>query len=428
MKKGIWALVMVLGLPAIVFAGGYEFGGLGARAIGMGGAFVSLADEWTAIYWNPAGLTQLSGRGVGGYVEYVSLTGEDGNSVANTLIYPWEPPKFSKKGIETSAMLPSLGGWQRRSGWTLAGGLYTPNGNAIDWEDGIKDVKGADINLSYHTQLSVSVGNISLAKEVTDNLSVGAGLNLLYSGFEVEAKKSYSTATASFWNYDFVNKVSGDGTGFEAVAGFLLKPSDNLSIGGVVRSGSILKLKGEAEGSLQGQSLGTATGTEKSDYDQNFSYPTTLGLGTSYKLTSKMTIACDWARTYWSSMKEDIDFDLDTGGPEGTHTTKFLTDRRNDLNWSNTDRLRIGFEYKPDEVWSLRAGLYSSPSPVPADGVDITKLIDVDCRFLTLGAGYKRGDWQVDLAYVNLSGKETLNGVEYEKKGNAVGITGSYRF
>lgn len=33
--------------------------GAGARAAGLGNAFVALADDSTAIYWNPAGLTQL---------------------------------------------------------------------------------------------------------------------------------------------------------------------------------------------------------------------------------------------------------------------------------------------------------------------------------------------------------------------------------
>ena len=145
------------------------------------------------------------------------------------------------------------------------------------------DTTGADINASYHTQLFVSVGNISLAKEVTENLSIGAGLNLLYGKFEIGAEKSYNCSTNGTLNYNFLNKISGDGTGLEGVVGFLLKPSDKLSIGGVVKSGSLLKLEGEGEGSLQGQMLGTATGTEKSDYIQRFSYPTTLGLGTAYR-------------------------------------------------------------------------------------------------------------------------------------------------
>ena len=36
--------------------------GVGARALAMGGAFTALADDATASYWNPAGLTQLERR------------------------------------------------------------------------------------------------------------------------------------------------------------------------------------------------------------------------------------------------------------------------------------------------------------------------------------------------------------------------------
>src|SRR5512140_952171 len=40
---------------------GYQLNitGAGARAAGMGGAFIGVADDATAITWNPAGLTQL---------------------------------------------------------------------------------------------------------------------------------------------------------------------------------------------------------------------------------------------------------------------------------------------------------------------------------------------------------------------------------
>jgi hypothetical protein len=36
--------------------------GVGARALGMGGSFVSVADDASAAYWNPAGLVQLEQR------------------------------------------------------------------------------------------------------------------------------------------------------------------------------------------------------------------------------------------------------------------------------------------------------------------------------------------------------------------------------
>jgi hypothetical protein len=36
--------------------------GIGARSMGMGGACVALADDGTAMFWNPAGLTQVTGH------------------------------------------------------------------------------------------------------------------------------------------------------------------------------------------------------------------------------------------------------------------------------------------------------------------------------------------------------------------------------
>ena len=34
--------------------------GVGARALGMGSVFVSIADDATATYWNPAGLAKIT--------------------------------------------------------------------------------------------------------------------------------------------------------------------------------------------------------------------------------------------------------------------------------------------------------------------------------------------------------------------------------
>ena len=41
-----------------------NFAGVGVRAMGMGGAFVGVADDFTAMYWNPAGLAQMQRREV----------------------------------------------------------------------------------------------------------------------------------------------------------------------------------------------------------------------------------------------------------------------------------------------------------------------------------------------------------------------------
>ena len=63
MKKTFWMLILiiVLALPlnAGRYAGDFMMIGSGVRPLGMGGAFVSLADDGSAIYWNPAGISQI---------------------------------------------------------------------------------------------------------------------------------------------------------------------------------------------------------------------------------------------------------------------------------------------------------------------------------------------------------------------------------
>lgn len=54
MKKLILLLIMVLALQAVPAQAC-----AGARPLGMGGAFIALADDINALYWNPAGLVQL---------------------------------------------------------------------------------------------------------------------------------------------------------------------------------------------------------------------------------------------------------------------------------------------------------------------------------------------------------------------------------
>ncbi len=63
-KKFILAVLLLFysAAQATKYAGEFLYLGLGARALGMGGAFAAVADDVTAIYWNPAGLTSQSQR------------------------------------------------------------------------------------------------------------------------------------------------------------------------------------------------------------------------------------------------------------------------------------------------------------------------------------------------------------------------------
>ncbi|MCH9007654.1 hypothetical protein IIA29_06555, partial [candidate division KSB1 bacterium] len=44
-------------------AGEFLRWGIGAKALGIGRAFTSIADDASALYWNPAGMASLSSQG-----------------------------------------------------------------------------------------------------------------------------------------------------------------------------------------------------------------------------------------------------------------------------------------------------------------------------------------------------------------------------
>ena len=60
------AAALLLTTPAFAdkYAGEFLKAPVGARAIGMGGAFAAVSDDATAPYWNPAGMVYLPYREV----------------------------------------------------------------------------------------------------------------------------------------------------------------------------------------------------------------------------------------------------------------------------------------------------------------------------------------------------------------------------
>ncbi len=60
-SASVSALLAFASLTPNAFAGGFEVGENGTRALGRGGAYVAGVDEPSAVYYNPAGLTRIDG-------------------------------------------------------------------------------------------------------------------------------------------------------------------------------------------------------------------------------------------------------------------------------------------------------------------------------------------------------------------------------
>ncbi|MEW6557848.1 MAG: hypothetical protein AB1349_10925 [Elusimicrobiota bacterium] len=77
--------------------------GVGARALGMGGAFVSVADDATAGYWNPAGLSKLKTVSMGSMMQSLANSEWNLQEISPTyqflsLVVPLNRIRILKKG------------------------------------------------------------------------------------------------------------------------------------------------------------------------------------------------------------------------------------------------------------------------------------------------------------------------------------------
>lgn len=458
LKKGIITIVFLCAATSYALAGGYEGPGLGAKGIGMGGASIGLANEWTAIYWNPAGLAQLQGKGVGVDVSRLCIDGSDGNGVANprmifgptppinqmnidqedvfyrpyagTVGLTNEPETFSSSGASATSnvWLPAIGGYAQVGNYHLGYGAYSPAGYKTDWQNTTNEVTA-----SYNIKMATKVYNISVAKNLTPWVAAGIGLNIVSGDIEKHARKDVHGTNS----YTYEMDGTGDGNDLEWLAGMLFKPSSVLQLGMVYRSGSEVALKGEARVRYP-VPTGTITPPlievqEKANFTRKYNHPATYGLGIAFYAAPKLTITSDLTKTMWSNMKKDVDYDehnvvgVSSGNPIST-PQRVLKDDNKTLDWADVIRFRTGMEYKPNSAWAIRAGLLTDPSPVPDKAISLTNVIDVERIFYTLGASFTKNNLTCDIMYLHGDGERVANNVTYTKTTNEYRLAGQYRF
>lgn len=323
-----------------------------------------------------------------------------------------EPPKFDETKTKSLSPLPSVGGYTQLRGLTLGFGFYLPVGTEIKWDDTINDAL-AEIKAKYNTLIGLSVTNLCLAKQINEKLSLGLGINYLSFTNEKEATKNYTS------NYNYSLKANSSGDGLEGILGVLCKVGEKLKVGLVYRSGSKIEIDGDAKVDHSIPIAGARVNGE-SKFKGNFYHPATYGLGLSYQYLPRLLLACDIARTDWSTTKKDITYT----SPKGSLTNESAKS----LDWKATNRYRFGARYQKDKNLSLSGGFYIDEAPSPDKAQGITGIVDPPLKVISIGTSYKKGSLNYDalLGYGYASRKAA--GLKYEKTAFSTMITVSYLF
>ena len=406
-------LLVLLFTASASFAAGFRLPEAGVKAMGMGFAFTAQADDPSAIYFNPAGLTQLKGQNVMIGVTYVR---ENGNEFTGTT--PVDNQTAIKGETQKSLDFYIPNAYYTRTtadGYIAYGvGIFAPFGLGQEYND-----KNTSIFRNQITKIDLQtiVVNPTIAFKINEALSVGFGVDWMYGKAKLE-KTPWVPGVGNLYNVE----LEGDGDVWGYNFGMLLKPTENFRIGVNYRSKFNLKVKdadvniGNTSPAYASGLLGpTPTSTKGS---ATVAMPATFALGAAYTI-GKLTVEADADWTFWHSFSSlPITINNQVPTLRSTDTPK---------NWEDVVALRIGAEYRITDPLALRAGFYYDPTPVPAATMG-PELPDATRLTYTVGAGYKIGAWTIDVAgmYIDKQDRTVNNQVNSTPAVQGTGFNGTW--
>jgi long-chain fatty acid transport protein len=186
--------------PGTAHAGGFEEPGIGAEAMGRGGAFTAKADDGSALEYNIAGFAQqrgtrltIEGRFSIPNISFQRAGNYPGTASAsqpyNGMPYPTVHDTNKVSAAPLLAISSDFGYFER---WTFAVGLTTPSASDSN-RTFPKTVNGAPGPTRYDLQeanLLVAYPMIAAAVRVTHWLDFGGAVQMVYGHFDLQSEGS----------------------------------------------------------------------------------------------------------------------------------------------------------------------------------------------------------------------------------------------
>ncbi|MGJ8697825.1 MAG: OmpP1/FadL family transporter [Verrucomicrobiaceae bacterium] len=260
-------LALALATTGPLSAVGFRLPNQDPEAIARGNAFTATADNPSALYYNPAGITQLEGQhlSIGVYAisagaEFTSPLG----TAATDTSFQFAPQIYYVNSPEDSP-------------FSYGVGVFAPYGLGLDYGRATPFPTAA-----IEGELLFATVNPTVAYQINPDLSLGFGLALNYS--EISFTRSLGIAPGDF-------TFAGDDMSVGFNAGALWQPVDQWSFGLNFRSSSEMTYRGTST------ALGGVNPTQA-----RIHFPMNLAAGVSYRPTDKWNIevGVDW--TDWDSV------------------------------------------------------------------------------------------------------------------------------
>ncbi len=341
-----------------------------------GMAVVATADNPSAIYFNPAGITQLQGHNLRGGLYGVYLTPSFQSSAGR--FHDEEPlhaiPQlFYAYGMETLPL-------------SFGVGVYSPFGLGTRYpqDTGFR-------TLGTQGKITTDTINPVVAWRVLTNLSIAAGLRVDYA--EADLRQGLVWPSQSLDEFRF--KGSGWGVGYNL--GVLWKPIEQVSLGATFRGPTTINLGGHTEyrndaAFPPGVGAVSAVGPQTVIANGDFPFPLSVVCGLSYRPTPKWNLEFDAQYTDWSALGT-----LTINQAAGNAALGLPKNIPMAFNWEGSWYYELGATRYLGKGWSVSGGYIFNENSVP-DAHYSPLVGDLDRHFFSVGTGFKGKRFDFDVA------------------------------
>ena len=366
------------------FGSGFAIYEQNAKATALGGAQIAGGHSPSAIFYNPAGLSEIQGLQIsfGTTVIHTSFAFTGPETVDS-----WHYTRAKDGRFFPSHFFAAY----NINNWFTAGfGIYTPFGLGSTW--GTDEHPWVGRELTTNTQLQTLFYNAAVSFKPIENLSVAAGV--MYATGNVTMDKSvYFTPRGVYGK----SSLQADGNGFGFNLGIHFQPLDGVRFGINYRSNVLMEFN-------DGTAAFTFPKTNDAEIDREIaSYfpaktgasssiklPYVLGAGLSYHFTENLRAEADYVLTGWNSYdKLVIEFDQPVAGKTQSETNR---------NYEDSYSVRFGLEYQVQQGLEVRAGYAWDRHAVPDAYVE-PSLPEGDRHIYSTGIGYCLFGVQLDAFY-----------------------------
>ncbi|MFH2139482.1 MAG: outer membrane protein transport protein [Pseudomonadota bacterium] len=362
---------------------------------GLGNAFAggaASAEDAATVFYNPAGMSRLDDSQISVGGAFIKPSAQYSGTISG--LAPLQTAGTGTGGDAGGmAFVPNMYYTRQIDDKMHAGiGINAPFGLQTDydatWMGRFQAVKSKiqTINL-----------NPSISYDVSDTLSVGAGLSYQHISGELTNRVNYSAAiyqatsgATAIPNLEGLSTLTGSDSGWGYNFGALFNLSPKTRVGAAYRSQIKYKLSGDVKFANRPAALAAALPDQAVTLD--ITMPDSFSMSAVHQYGDKLEVMADATWTGWSVFKT-LDVKKTNGTSLGAATPE---------NWKDTWRVSVGTSYHYSEQWTARAGLAFDQAPV-SDAYRTVRIPDADRTWLALGGQYKTGQaGTIDFGYAHL--------------------------